>query len=115
MGENMADYGPRERLAYLEQIQVRNTELIAANWDIIKANTELITRMIERQERADARQARADERQERIDERLDRVAEMQARNQEQIDALSRDIRFLFASVQGHVSQPHPPAHTEQTG
>ena len=108
MGENMADYGPRERLAYLEQIQVRNTELIAANWDIIKANTELITRMIERQERADARQAR-------IDERLDRVAEMQARNQEQIDALSRDIRFLFASVQGHVSQPHPPAHTEQTG
>ena len=85
----MADHGHSDRLDRIERIQERNTELIAANWDVIKANTALITRLIERQERMDERQERT---------------------QEQLDQLSRDIGFLFASVQGHMAQPHPPAH-----
>lgn len=92
----MADNGYSDRLDRIERIQERNTELIAANWDVIKANTELIARMIERQERMDERHQRMDERQDRT--------------QEQLDQLSRDIGFLFASVQGHMAQPHPPAH-----
>lgn len=114
----MADNGYNARLDRIEQIQARNAELIAANWDVIKANTELITRMIERQERADERiderQERADARQERIDERLERLAEMQERTQHHLDTLRQEVRFLFASVQGHVAQPHPPAHAEET-
>ena len=93
----MADSGHSDRLDRIEKIQLRNTELIAANWDVIKANTELITRMIERQSRTD--------------ERLERLAEMQERTQQQLDTLRQEVRFLFASVQGHVAQPHPPAHT----
>ena len=102
----MADNGYNARLDRIEQIQARNAELIAANWDVIRANTELITRMIERQERAD-------ERQERIDARLERLAEMQERTQHHLDTLRQEARFLFASVQGHVAQPHRPAHAEE--
>ncbi|MDE0632509.1 MAG: hypothetical protein OXH73_13495 [Caldilineaceae bacterium] len=85
----MADNGHSDRLDRIE-------ELIEANWKVIKANTELLTRMIERQQR--------------VDERQDRMDERQDRTQEQLDQLSRDIGFLFASVQGHMAQPHPPAH-----
>ena len=109
----MADNGYNDRPDRIEQIQARNAELVAANWDVIKANTELITRMSERQERADERQERADERQERIDERLERLAEMQERTQHHLDTLRQEARFLFASVQGHVAQPHRPADAEE--
>lgn len=102
----MADNGYNDRPDRIEQIQARNAELVAANWDVIKANTELITRMSERQERAD-------ERQERIDERLERLAEMQERTQHHLDTLRQEARFLFASVQGHVAQPHRPADAEE--
>ena len=78
----MADNGHSDRLDRIERIQERNTELIAANWEIIKANTELITQLIERQDRT----------------------------QQQLDSLRREVRFLLASVQGHMAQPHPPAH-----
>jgi len=54
----------------------------AANWEVIKANTELITRLGERQDRT----------------------------QRQIDSMHQEVRFLLASVQGHVAQAHPPAH-----
>ena len=78
----MADNGRSDRLDRIERIQERNTELIAANWEVIKANTELITQLIERQDRT----------------------------QQQLDSLRQEVRFLFASVQGHMAQPHPPAH-----
>lgn len=114
----MADNGYNARPDRIEQIQARNVELVAANWDVIKANTERITRMSERQERADARidarPERADERQERIDERLERLAEMQERTQHHLDILHQEARFLFASVQGDVAQPHRPAHAEES-
>lgn len=95
----MADNGYNDRPDRIEQIQARNAELVAANWDVIKANTELITRMSERQER--------------IDERLERLAEMQERTQHHLDTLRQEARFLFASVQGDVAQPHRPAHAEE--
>ncbi len=82
----MADNGHSDRLDRIERIQERNTELIAANWEVIKANTDLITQLIERQDRT----------------------------QQQLDSLRQEVRFLFASVQGHMAQPHPPAHAGES-
>ncbi|MCY3903226.1 MAG: hypothetical protein OXF76_08675 [Caldilineaceae bacterium] len=78
----MADNGRSDRFDRIERIQDRTTEQIAANWKVIKANTELITRLGERQDRT----------------------------QRQIGSLHQEVRFLLASVQGHVAQAHPPAH-----
>ena len=71
----------------------RIEELIEANWKVIKANTDLITRMAERQAAA-----------------FWAAHSRQQRTQRQLDQLSRDVATLLASVQGHVAQPHPPAH-----
>ena len=63
-------------------------------------------------------------------ERLDRIEEQTARNAQLIERtakranermdrtdkeiaqLSHEIRFLLAAIQGHTSQPTPPAHQE---
>ena len=47
-----------------------------------------------------------------IDRLIDRNAEQIARNSVQIAALSREIGFLHAAVQGHFSQSSPPAHQD---
>ena len=60
---------------------------------------------------------RNEERFSRYEERSSRYEELFKRNEERfaalgerLDQLSRDIGFLYAVVNGHISQPTPPAH-----
>ena len=82
----MADNGHSDRLYRIERIQERNAEPIAANWEVIKANTQLNAQLVEPQDRTHL----------------------------QVDSLRQEVRFPFASVQGHVAQPHPPAHAGES-
>lgn len=54
------------------------------------------------------RQIHADNRLDRFEQAL--IASTQA-TQKNIDQLSTEIRFLLQSVQGHISQSTPPAHS----
>ena len=53
---------------------------------------------------------RNEERFDRNEERFRRNEERFAALSEKLDHLSRDIAFLYAVVNGHVSQSAPPAH-----
>ena len=54
--------------------------------------------------------ANAAEQFNRNEERFERNEERFAALGERLDQLSRDIGFLYAAVNGHISQPTPPAH-----
>lgn len=56
--------------------------------------------------------ANAAEQFNRNEERFSRNEERFAALGERLDQLSRDIGFLYAVVNGHVSQPTPPAHQD---
>ena len=72
--------------------------------------------------RNEERFSRYEERSSRYEERssrrtIQRYEELFKRNEERfaalgerLDQLSRDIGFLYAVVNGHISQPTPPAH-----
>ena len=45
-------------------------------------------------------------------ERLDRIEELVARNAQQIQRNAQQIQFLRELIQGHISQPAPPAHSD---
>ena len=55
---------------------------------------------------------RNEERFSRNEERFNRNEERFAALSEKLDQLSRDIGFLYAVVNGHVSQSTPPAHQD---
>ena len=55
---------------------------------------------------------RNEERFNRNEERFNRNEERFAALSEKLDQLSRDIGFLYAVVNGHVSQSTPPAHQD---
>ena len=56
--------------------------------------------------------ANAAEQFNRNEERFNRNEERFAALSEKLDQLSRDIGFLYAVVNGHVSQSTPPAHQD---
>ena len=71
----------------------RIEERIEANWEVIEANTDLIARIAERQVGL-----------------FWTLHSRQMHIQRQLDQFSQDVALLLAAVQGHVDQPHPPAH-----
>ena len=81
-----------ERLDRIEEQTARNVQLI-------ERNAQLIERTAKRaNERMDRTAKQANERMDRTDK--------------EIAQLSHEIRFLLAAIQGHTSQPTPPAHQE---
>ena len=50
------------------------------------------------------------ERQIHADNRMDRLEQAIADTGKQIAQVSNDVRFLVTAIQGHISQPSPPAH-----
>ena len=80
---------------------------------------EQFNRNEERFSRNEERLSRNEELFSRNEERLSRNEELFNRNEERfaalgerLDQLSRDIGFLYAAVNGHVSQSTPPAHQD---
>ncbi len=72
----------------------------------------LLEQLIERQLHNDNRLDRTKNAIERIDALILRNAQLIERNAQQISVLVREMGFLRAAVQGHISQSSPPVQPE---
>ena len=100
----------KQRMTHLEQFLANFSREVARNTlesniriksaeDTLDQLAELLTRTYKQtNERMDQIAKQANERMDRTDK--------------EIAQLSHEIRFLLAAIQGHTSQPTPPAHQE---
>ena len=98
-----------DRLDRIERILERSAKEHAERFTHIE---DMFANAAEQFNRNEERFSRNEERFSRNEERFNRNEERFAALSEKLDQLSRDIGFLYAVVNGHVSQSTPPAHQD---